>query len=1515
MSIGQPISQGLFIQNATHKADIKYGPWNDLDEFKFYINSQFWSEGLTFALRDNDRLVEYWFVGGNLEEHIEEKYKSINAIVSFWISPPVNEIVTDLPLAPTNGYRVIHNNIIKEYITDTWVDQYGGSGIALANGYAVIVIIDGVLTNQTYVWDDVESEWVNRTNGVGIDESRYVTGYIEGKRRARDFTGLNAPPSGSVRAITSTGFYVVDRDLSDLPTNTSGIAFLEVLSKDDNNLVYRYYDTTGDWIQKKEDGVYSSWTNIKGDAGDPIELRKTTTHLQWKVVTEDPSLWKDLIALSELVGPAGTPVEFRVSSFNLQWRYVGDLVWTTLIDLTSLNGEDGRNPEFRVSGGFVQWRLVGDPTWINLYSIVADSELSETSENAVQNKVVTLALQGLQTNVGNIDESKWEIGNISSGFRIPTITEWDAERLTWATNNRLGAFGSVLKLPTTGFRRFDNASISFATTGGYYWASDISFVTYSRYLFFNSSSANTTDNWQRAYGQAIRLIKEGNYTAETYVPETFNLNGLTYNTVFNSATGKVWLDRNLGATQVATVYNDTAASGWLYQWGRGTDGHQIRTSGTTSVLSSADQPGHGDFILAASSLNDWRNPQNDNLWQGVNGINSPGLFSVYRPKNNIPYLISDAKEIDAAYGDENKFLNEKGEFKEIIIPSQVKSDWEETDSNSPAFIDNKPTFDESKWEYTSIQAIKTGYGALYNWWVSQELLIDGWHTPTVNDADILLAYAGGFSLAGGKLKSTRTFPTIAPRFTGSNVGATDEFNFSLVPSGGREDNGPFHGFEVYGAFHVYEEVSSNNSQAKLFGTTVSELQNWTDLKKTGWNIRLIRNTTVTYEESLLPDGSVLGSIRDYDGNSYSIIKIGVQVWMGENLRTTHYADGTPIPNVTDNTEWSNLITGAYCWYNNDINTAGIVYTDEFIEISEGIKPKNDEKYSLLDAKEIDVVNGDESLVFTKKGTFKEVSSGPIPTDINELNDEDGLLFSGNYDDLADRPDIPPPLTSELISETLGYVPSPSEHTHNEYEPKNENIQAHIADANLHYIPVLETTPTPVAEGLEFIRANTLKKYVSYNNQGVLVWVQVTPLSKESIPVDPEWYAWFDFLWLGGIDNNELVATIGDNIAITNNDIEDEYIPVGSTATFEFDTPMDVSDLIGTDMANMPVKYDNNAPHNIRAIGVLKNTVVLTQDVVNTLSSIFELSIFWSGVFNDNGYVKANRNYEDPIEGTTVDYVNDGAITSIDPGTVSYNNDFKYFVVPTGVTEFDFLDDGKAVSFKLVSGSWIPRFDYLDSFMVHRWTFDADNNNDSVGTANSTISTNIGYIDDANPRHGRAATFNGNSKIRTTTVAAPDYSGGGYSFVCRFKPTANGASDTSYIFCKESYSSGTAMRFGFYQDSANKVYSRWLTGSGGQRNIASINSVSLNQYYTAIATWSGTFYEFFLNKELQGQSTEITTFYLDTYPFLFGSSHDGVTTGEATRKFTGEISSAYIIQKHLTQKERNYITDFGHYPTT
>ncbi|MCK4448089.1 MAG: fibrobacter succinogenes major paralogous domain-containing protein, partial [Candidatus Marinimicrobia bacterium] len=84
-----------------------------------------------------------------------------------------------------------------------------------------------------------------------------------------------------------------------------------------------------------------------------------------------------------------------------------------------------------------------------------------------------------------------------------------------------------------------------------------------------------------------------------------------------------------------------------------------------------------------------------------------------------------------------------------------------------------------------------------------------------------------------------------------------------------------------------------------------------------------------------------GTVTDIDGNTYQTVKIGDQWWMAENLKVTHYRNGDPIPNVTDNTDWSNLTTGAYCNYDNNasyVTTYGRLYNWYTVNDSRYIAP-------------------------------------------------------------------------------------------------------------------------------------------------------------------------------------------------------------------------------------------------------------------------------------------------------------------------------------------------------------------------------------------------------------------------------------------------------------------------------------------------------------------------------------------------------------------------------------------------
>ncbi len=95
--------------------------------------------------------------------------------------------------------------------------------------------------------------------------------------------------------------------------------------------------------------------------------------------------------------------------------------------------------------------------------------------------------------------------------------------------------------------------------------------------------------------------------------------------VINPTTCDVWMDRNLGASQVATSSTDAAAYGDVYQWGRVAEGHESRSSakwiGTANTaVPNLGNPWDGLFV---ENYADWLNPSNPNLWQGVGGINNP----------------------------------------------------------------------------------------------------------------------------------------------------------------------------------------------------------------------------------------------------------------------------------------------------------------------------------------------------------------------------------------------------------------------------------------------------------------------------------------------------------------------------------------------------------------------------------------------------------------------------------------------------------------------------------------------------------------------------------------------------------------------------------------------------------------------------------------------------------------------------------------------------------------------------
>jgi len=205
--------------------------------------------------------------------------------------------------------------------------------------------------------------------------------------------------------------------------------------------------------------------------------------------------------------------------------------------------------------------------------------------------------------------------------------------------------------------------------------------------------------------------------------------------------------------------------------------------------------------------------------------------------------------------------------------------------------------------YNNDPANLADYGLLYNGWAAtngknlayferdgvQEL---GWGVPTDTDYEALSTYLGGRFVAGGKLKEIGL-----THWTTPNAGVTNETGFSAVGSGERLSTGVFSNFNdknslwtspladpggtAYYCYLRYNQIDFTTPQY------ISDIS-----CKFGFSVRCVKDEAETY-------------VYDYDNNQYQVITIGTQQWILENLKTTHYGDGTLIANIIDSqyTDW------------------------------------------------------------------------------------------------------------------------------------------------------------------------------------------------------------------------------------------------------------------------------------------------------------------------------------------------------------------------------------------------------------------------------------------------------------------------------------------------------------------------------------------------------------------------------------------------------------------------------------
>jgi len=107
-------------------------------------------------------------------------------------------------------------------------------------------------------------------------------------------------------------------------------------------------------------------------------------------------------------------------------------------------------------------------------------------------------------------------------------------------------------------------------------------------------------------------------------PATFEFNNITYKTVQSPYTGKIWLDRNLGASNVCSSLNDENCYGDYYQWGRLSDGHEKENSATTeelatNIINAGNKYIHGSSYEWLEDNIDFNGSIRNNNWSKLDG--------------------------------------------------------------------------------------------------------------------------------------------------------------------------------------------------------------------------------------------------------------------------------------------------------------------------------------------------------------------------------------------------------------------------------------------------------------------------------------------------------------------------------------------------------------------------------------------------------------------------------------------------------------------------------------------------------------------------------------------------------------------------------------------------------------------------------------------------------------------------------------------------------------------------------